>query len=81
MIATRRTLTACLLALIAAPAAWASEPPGPVQRTGRALDRGARRTGNALERGANRTGAALRRAGDWTANRARRAHRRITGNA
>lgn len=81
MITTRRTLAACLLALIAAPAAQAQERPGPVQRTGRALGRGARRSGSALSRGANRTGGALRRAGNWTANRARRARRRITGNA
>ena len=68
MNATRRALAACLLTLIAAPAAHAAERPGVVQRTGRALDRAARRTGGALER-----------AGTWTAERARRVGRWIGG--
>lgn len=76
----RRLLAATLLALLAA-APTRAEEPGVVQRTGRAIDRGARRTAGAVGRGAQRTGAALNRAGNWTAERARRVRRRVAGGS
>lgn len=89
MTTPRRSLLAGL-ALLACAAPALAEEPGAMERTGQAVDRGARRTGEtvergarrtgqAVERGAQRTGSALERAGNWTAERARRVHRRITG--
>ena len=76
MTTTRRSLAACLLALAATASARAEEP-GVAQRTGRALDRGARRTGNAVGRGVQNTGNAARRVGNWTANRTQRVGRSL----
>jgi len=75
---TRRCLAAACLFLVAVPVR--ADPEGAIQRTGQAVDRGARRTGAALERGVHRTGAALQRAGNWTAERARRVGRRLGTN-
>ena len=91
MIPGRRHLILGLMSsLLAAPALAREE--GAVQRTGRALDRGAqrtgaalqrgaRRTGEAVQRGAQRTGAALERAGNWTMERGRRVRRRVAGDS
>lgn len=87
----RRTLLAGLALFTTAGSALAEEP-GLLQRSGQAVDRGARRTGAAVERGAQRTGnalergwhrtsTALQRAGNWTAERARRVGQRLGGSS
>ena len=85
----RRTVLTVLALSLPAASAQAEEPSAlqrsgaaidrGARRTGEAVERGAQRTGSAVERGARRTGSALERAGNWTAERARRIGRRLGG--
>ena len=75
---TRRAWTLALMASVTVLPAAAED--GAVQRSGRAIERGAKRTGEAVERGARRTGSALERAAGWTGERLRRAGRWAFGS-